>query len=58
MTILKFVGVAFDLRARRGRSRPLAVSYQYAPLSRSNTGRGEEVLLMYIFLKGAPSWQV
>ena len=58
MKILEFVGVVFVPRARRGRSRPLAVSYRYAPLSRSNTGRGEEVLLMYIVLKGAPSWQM
>ena len=43
--------VVFTLRARRGRSRPLAVYYLYAPLSRSNTGRGEEDLMIF-----AGSW--
>ena len=40
--------VVFTLRARRGRSRPLAVFYLYAPLSRSNTGRGEEELMNFV----------
>ena len=40
--------VVFVYRVRRGRSRPLAVHYQYAPLSRSNTGRGEEDLMIFV----------
>ena len=40
--------VVFAHRARRGRSRPLAVYYLYAPLSRSNTGRGEEELKNFV----------
>ena len=57
MKILMFADVVVH-RARRGRSRPLAASYQYAPLLHSNTGRGEEDLMIYAFLKGAPPWQM
>ena len=49
---------AVDRRVRRGLPRPLAVLYQYAPLLRSNTGRGEEDLLIFIFMNGAPPWQM
>ena len=55
--LLVFVDAAAH-RVRRGRSRPLAVYYLYAPLSRSNTGRGEEDLMIFAFMKGAPPWQV
>ena len=57
MKILMFADVVFH-HARRGRSRPLAVNYQYTPLSRSNMGRGEEDLMIFVSMKGAPPWQV
>ena len=53
---LLYVDVAVRL-ARRGRSRPLVVDYPYAPLSRSNTGRGEEDSMIFVFMSGAPPWQ-
>ena len=34
--------------ARRGLPRPLVMDYLYAPLSRSNTGRGEEDLMIFV----------
>ena len=55
--LLVFVDAAAH-RARRGRSRPLAVHYQYTPLSRSNTGRGEEDSMIFAFMNGAPPWQM
>ena len=53
---LLYVDVAV-LLARRGLPRPSAVNYLFAPLPRSNTGRGEEDLMNFTFMDGAPPWQ-